>query len=636
MNDKEFRKLLEETPPDDTGEVSFDSADYGMGVNAPVPAGENSQGIVSKAEFDRLMAETAPDDSEDEVSKSFLQRAGDVAMEGVAGVNRAGAGVLDLATLGFRNGLANPWIEGVINPALEASGSETRVPKIPSFSEAMTEQAGAFDDSMAGRFAGQIGEFAGGGVAGAGALAAAGRKVLNPANIQSAQNVGSNVVRMAADDSLKVAAGVPAVSAVAGQTAREFGADDNVAALLEIGGGVGAGYRYAKNEDALAGLALEKNVDITPEQLKSRGTKLFDELKEGPNRIELSPTETKELKKNIEVALSDGVMDANKIGKSKGQGARRSVDKIFKDFGITKKSKGKTLDFNQLQYLRKELKDAANDRTEAGTATTSARIASKGLKTVEDAITNYSAKRDDGTKELLGEANDVWSRYLNASSTKDSIDYVKDKSKKDAARLYASEWDNVIDVFHGRAKGVKVPNDLKEAFKEARDDTNAIGVADKIKRIGQVLVAKARWGAFSNANEASQKEIAKLAMTMGGVGMAAKAAKERANVIADDIAFDLYRKISQGRYSRRVNGSDAHAKAITKAYVKNTPPNERNPETLAALFIDNRVPVESINLNKTSPLQGQAALLAAYAQGEVNSALDSDQDQTSPVGELQP
>ena len=93
MNDKEFKKLLEETPPDDTGEVSFDSADYGMGVNAPVPAGENSQGSrVSKAEFDRLMAETAPDDSEDEVSKSFLQRAGDVAMEGVAGVNRAEIG----------------------------------------------------------------------------------------------------------------------------------------------------------------------------------------------------------------------------------------------------------------------------------------------------------------------------------------------------------------------------------------------------------------------------------------------------------------------------------------------------------------------------------------------------------------
>jgi hypothetical protein len=147
--------------------------------------------------------------SEQPKERGLLQQAGDVALEGMAAVNRGAAGIVDFA--------ATP-----VNAALELAGSDARVPSLVSALAPATQ--GNFMDQGLGRdVVRAAGETVPAALAVGGALRAGAQSL--PAMGQASESIGAGALRQMGSSTAAQDAGFAAISGAGGAIGQEVGGD---------------------------------------------------------------------------------------------------------------------------------------------------------------------------------------------------------------------------------------------------------------------------------------------------------------------------------------------------------------------------------------------------------------------------
>lgn len=141
--------------------------------------------------------------------KGFLQKAGDVALEGMAAVNRGAAGIVDFA--------ATP-----VNAALEFAGSDTRVPSLVSALSPAT-QGNFMEDGLGRDVVRSAGEVVPGALAVGGVLRAGAQSL--PAMGQASESIGAGALRQMGSSTAAQDAGFAALSGAGGAIGQEVGGD---------------------------------------------------------------------------------------------------------------------------------------------------------------------------------------------------------------------------------------------------------------------------------------------------------------------------------------------------------------------------------------------------------------------------
>lgn len=147
--------------------------------------------------------------SEQPKERGLLQQAGDVALEGMAAVNRGAAGIVDFA--------ATP-----VNAALELAGSDARVPSLVSALSPATQ--GNFMEGGLGRdVVRSAGEAVPGALAVGGVLRAGAQSL--PAMGQASESIGAGALRQMGSSTAAQDAGFAALSGAGGAIGQEVGGD---------------------------------------------------------------------------------------------------------------------------------------------------------------------------------------------------------------------------------------------------------------------------------------------------------------------------------------------------------------------------------------------------------------------------
>jgi len=552
------------------------------------------------------------------------------AMEGVAGFNR---GLLKTGDF---------LISDTINAGRELLGVED---KVPTLEETFAAPKGSFSDSPSGRVVADMGEAASSAVGAVGALRGAAGSILTPLARQS-ESTAKGMLRSAAEESGRVTVGLGAIAGGAETAAKEAGASDLEAGIAGLAAGVLSGAVLAKGQtpvgqwikEVRAGegtdtRGLEQLLDgatVSTKQLKDKAEKLFTQVSEGENRILLTAKEVKSLKNSIDKALDGGI---NRVldPKDAGSASIREIRKVYDTLGVgSDVDESSTLGFKQLQYLNQSLRDYAQGLNESGNKSVDAGRASKALGEVDRIIKKHSdANPDKNIQQTLNAAKDTYARQKMSENLERTMSLANKAFDSEKGRKrYIADWEKIVRN-NTNGKGVPIPDDVERQIVDAGRDISAAAVARVMKRTADTISAKGRFASMSGAAGVTQ-----LLPIFAATKVAGDVALAQGKSFADTTANRLYRNISQGMYKR--NDGENVAKKILEAYLRNTPKKERSSEELAKLFVANRVPVDSINMRKSSPIMSQAGLITAVAYENLKSALDSNQDQTSPVGELQP
>jgi hypothetical protein len=167
----------------------------------------NTAKPAQKKGFD--ISSAKPINAEPPEEKGFLQKAGDVALEGMAAVNRGAAGIVDFA--------ATP-----VNAALELAGSDARVPSLVSALSPATQ--GNFMEGGLGRdVVRSAGEAVPGALAVGGVLRAGAQSL--PAMGQASESIGAGALRQMGSSTAAQDAGFAALSGAGGAIGQEVGGD---------------------------------------------------------------------------------------------------------------------------------------------------------------------------------------------------------------------------------------------------------------------------------------------------------------------------------------------------------------------------------------------------------------------------
>lgn len=147
--------------------------------------------------------------SEQPKERGLLQQAGDVALEGMAAVNRGAAGIVDFA--------ATP-----VNAALELAGSDARVPSLVSALSPAT-QGNFMEDGLGRDVVRSAGEAVPGALAVGGVLRAGAQSL--PAMGQASESIGAGALRQMGSSTAAQDAGFSALSGAGGAIGQEVGGD---------------------------------------------------------------------------------------------------------------------------------------------------------------------------------------------------------------------------------------------------------------------------------------------------------------------------------------------------------------------------------------------------------------------------
>lgn len=173
-------------------------------ITAPDDATEDQ--ILAYAQSNFSQEKTLPSPTDE---KGFIEQAGDVALEGMAAVNRGAAGIVD-------------FFSTPVNAALDLSGSDVRVPSLVSTLSPATQ--GNFMDQGLGR---DVVRAAGEAVPAALAVGSALRQGASslPAMGQASESIGAGALRQLGSTTATQDAGFAALSGAGGAVGQDIGGD---------------------------------------------------------------------------------------------------------------------------------------------------------------------------------------------------------------------------------------------------------------------------------------------------------------------------------------------------------------------------------------------------------------------------
>lgn len=529
--------------------------------------------------------------------RGLLQQAGDVALEGMAAVNRGAAGIVDFA--------ATP-----VNAALEISGSDARVPSLVSALAPATQ--GNFMDQGLGRdVVRAAGEAVPAALAVGGALRAGAQAL--PAIGQASESIGAGALRQMGSST--------AAQDVAGAALSGAGAVLGGEAGEAVGGE--AGRQIGSLAGSIAAPIAGAAVSQAPSALASRiaNSQEASLIKEAAPTIDRLKSSAREVYKEIDdlgAVVDSGrvtglVRDLNSTIKGEGFNRRihPKVDAALKE--ISTKT-GKNLKVTELDVLRKVARSAA-----ASIEPEEKRLGSMIVGKIDDFMDNI--KPDDligGQADNVGEkyrhARQLWQRARKA----EDIESIFDKAKNQA-----SGFENGL-----RTQFRSLLNNKKKISSYSKEEVEAI---QKVVRGGGVENAAKAIGKFGfSEGQATSMLLGSLGVAGGAAvgGGAGAVAVPLIGQVSKNLAQKLTRNNAELVSNLVRAGKDSTA--ITKSYVSLVPAKERSAYELSELLLA----IGATNPIKYSPKSEQmkifvsdAALLvgAAKSQAEKDSQEEDKQ-----------
>jgi len=554
-----------------------------------VAAAKRFAAAIRNGEFDQPEATPEPQE------KGLLEHAGDVALEGMAAVNRGAAGLVDFATT-------------PVNAALELAGSESRVPSMVSALAPAT--AGNFMEEGLGRdVVRAAGEAVPASLAIGGALRAGAQAL--PAMGQASESIGAGALRQMGQSTMAKDAGFAALSGAGGAAGGEAGE--------MIGGDAGrqVGALAGSVVAPLAGAAIAQ----TPAAISSRIASAQEAsiIKEAAPTIDRLKSSAREVYKEIDdlgAVVDSGrvtglVRDLNSTIKGEGFNRRihPKVDAALKE--ISTKT-GKDLKVTELDVLRKVARSAA-----ASIEPEEKRLGSMLVGKIDDFMDNI--KPDDlvgGETGNVGEkyrhARQLWQRARKA----EDIEFIFDKAKNQA-----SGFENGL-----RTQFRSLLNNKKKISSYTKEEREAI---EKVVRGGGVENAAKAIGKFGfSEGQATSMLLGSLGVAGGAAlgGGAGAVAVPLVGQVSKNLAQKLTRNNAELVSQLVRAGRDSTA--ITKSYISTVPAKERSPYELSELLIT----MGATNPIKYAPKSEQmksfvsdAALLVGAAKSQ--SGKDSEEEE---------
>lgn len=484
--------------------------------------------------------------------KGMIESAADVALEGMAAVNRGAAGIVDFA--------ATP-----VNAALELAGSDARVPSIVSTLAPATQ--GNFMEQGIGR---DVVRAAGEAVPAAVTIGAGLRTAAKqlPAMGAASESVGVGALRQMGQSTVGQDVGFAALSGA--------GSEIGEAAGEAVGGDTGGqiGSLVGSVAAPLAGAAAaQASGALSASLTRSKEAALIKEAAPTIDRLKSSAREVYKEIDDLGAVVDRGrvtglIRDLNST--IKGEGFNRRIHpKVSAALQEISTNTNKDLKVTELDVLRKVARSAA-----ASIEPEEQRLGNMMVSKIDDFMDNIEASDLVGGKagnvgEKYRHARQLWQRAKKA----EDIEFIFEKAKNQA-----SGFENGL-----RTQFRSLLNNKKKIKNYTKEEVDAM---QKVVRGGGVENAAKALGKFGfSEGQATSMLLGSLGVAGGAAigGGAGAVAVPLVGQVSKNLAQKLTR--NNAELVSEIVRSGRNATGITKAYISNVPAKERSAYELSELLL---------------------------------------------------
>lgn len=518
----------------------------------PVSEIDPQSGRMTEAEFQQDV----------DTARAPYQQAGNVANEFATGAHRSLASMIDF--LGPDR----------FNDILRAVGSDYQMPT----ASASVPAKGAYDQSLVGKIAGTAGEIIpAAAMIGQGLRTAASRL---PQMTQASESAAAGTLRQLGT-SKPIQDVTGASLAAAGQeTGREIGGETG-ALIGSVAAPIAGAAAFATLKNQASSLIKKASPSI--DELKATASKLYQAIDD--SGVTIGADKYSALVDDIARTIKKGGADPDLTPK-----ALAVVKRLQSEAGTPK-----TL--TELDTLRKVAKAAADSADKA-----ESRLGVIAINKIDDFMDDIGgdviANKEAG--EAFRTARDLWGRARRS----EILDLAVTNAQNQASGFengIRTQFRQVLKrIDSGKLKGFS--EEEKQAIRKVVQGTTAGNVARFL-------------GKFGILDGITSRSLT----TLGGAGLAGAAGGAPAAAAVPLIgqvsgALAERMTLNNAKMAQSIVQAGRNFNKITSVYMQNTPAGQRNAQELASLFIQNKVPIESINLTKAKPIIADAAIYSAIAQ----------------------
>ncbi len=482
--------------------------------------------------------------------------------EFAAGVNRTALGALDF--LGPDN----------INAILNLSGSKTRV---PTLTQTLASEGGFVEPGLQRDILATAGEVAPVAL-GIGQLLRQGAAQL-PALQAGTESTAAGVLRQAGQATPGQDVAFGAISGAGQEFGREVGGEPG-AMIGAIGAPIAAiPLASAKN---VAGSLLRRSAP-TQDELRVTATGIYNSLDSAGVRIPAQSFDG--LVSDITAVMRREGFDAD-LHPRVGAMLRR----LGEDAGTPKS-------LQEMDILRRVGRASATslDRDER-------RLGRIITNRMDDFLDSQQGVIPGGQEvgAAFRSARDLWGRLRRSEILDDAV--------RDAENQASGFENGIRTQFRSILK--KINKGTLTGFTD--DEVSGIRQVVQGTNAGNMARFLGKFGILDGVTSRSLTSLGGIGLVGAGTGSGVAAA---AVPLVGQLSGALSQRMTQNnaRMANSIIRAGRNANNIARAYVRNTPNADRDPRELAQLLLRNEVPIDRINLTKSSPLLSDAAILAAVA-----------------------